>query len=70
MHNYGQGYLVPLCKFTITPTANTELKVVFFLVAGKNVTFTYLWNIFAHVPKSYENSHGYFFSLTADVPVG
>ena len=30
MHNYGQGYLVPLFKFTITATANTELKVVFF----------------------------------------
>ena len=69
MHNYGQGYLVPLCKFTITATANTELKVVFF-TAGKNVTFTYLWNIFAHVPKSYEIVNSYFFSLPADVPVG
>ena len=69
MHNYGQGYLVPLCKFTITATANTELKVVFF-TAGKNVTFTYLWNIFAHVPKSYEIVMVTFFSLPEDVPVG
>ena len=34
MHNYGQGYLVPLCKFTTRVTANTSFKAFFFCFGG------------------------------------
>ena len=59
MHNYGQGYLVPLCKFTITATANSELKVAF-LDSRQERYFYISLEYFRPCSEVVWNSHSYF----------